>query len=259
MRQSPILRFVCSGALALAALAGAIPDADAAVYRGRFTPDYGAPFPDLYWNGTLEVNAPDSCIPNGPGTVTLLTCAGLKITDANVNLYNKTAYHNNNAVAPLISLDFDAEGWSGLNWSLSFGANKKLLGATSTAFSVLSGGSFAETMYNGSPAFFSLQFLGDFAQLFWFENEPSDLELFALTQLGLCSSNGKNVIPPFGTYPGNTCGWSDPDNISKQGAFITFELVPEPASLALVPSALAAMGLAGLWTKRRRRQPATNT
>ncbi len=260
MSQSQIAKSVCTGALALAAFAGAIPTADAAVYRGRFTPDYGAPFGDLYWNGTLEVQAPDSCIPASPGRVSLFSCQGIEITEATVNLYNKTDYERDNQTQPLETLDFGANGWNGLNWRLDFGADGKLVGANSTAFpAIVAGANDDETEYKNKPASFSLQFLGDYAQLYWFENQPSAAELLILTagidDVGICRKNGETVIPgiPFFGYSGNTCGWSDPDNFGTLGAFITFERVPEPSSLALVPAALGAMGLASFLARRRRR------
>jgi hypothetical protein len=51
---------------------------------------------------------------------------------------------------------------------------------------------------------------------------------------------------------GNACGWSDPDNFSKVGAFITFSAVPEPETYALVLAALGAMFLVPALTRRRR-------
>jgi hypothetical protein len=258
MRQSPIARFACTGAVALAAIAGVIPPADAAVYRGRFTPDYGDPFPALYWNGTIEVSAPDACIPASPGSVSLLSCQGMEITEATVNLYNKDDYDLDNSTAPLVTLDFGAVGWNGLNWLLTFGENGMLVGATSTAFpAIKASDDDSETKYNGEPAYFSLQFLGNYAQLYWFENEPTAAELLLLTDITkACRENGETVIRPIWVlgYDGNTCGWSDPDNInSALGAFITFERVPEPATLALVPAALGLMGFGSVLAKRRRR------
>ena len=49
----------------------------------------------------------------------------------------------------------------------------------------------------------------------------------------------------------NKCGWSDPDDISTTGAFIEWSRVSEPATFALVPAALAIMGIVGLGTRRR--------
>lgn len=272
------------GALALAALVGALPSADAAVYRGRYTPDYGAPFKDLYWNGTLEVSVPDSCIPANGGQVSIGTCQGMAITEATVNLYNKDAYHaalDPSTVTPIYTMPFGAAGWNGLNWLLDFDQYGNLQGATSTAFpAIQADADDFETLYNNEPAWFSLQFLGNYAQLYWFDKEPKEHSYFGvivpdevvltagltfdnpfwgpptITIGGVCRVYGGTAIT--GSLAGyvnpDHCGWSNPDGIdSKVGAFITFERVPEPATLALVPAALAAMGLVGALTKRRRR------
>jgi hypothetical protein len=278
MNRSPTSRSLCAGVLAAAALAGAWPSADAAVYRGRFTPEYGAPFPDLYWDGAIEVFAPDGCVPASAQRIALNSCAGMKITEASVNLYDKA-----DKLTVLQTMAFaDAvedqpnglSGLSGLNWLLDFADNERLIGANSTAFPAIEG-SIAETMYQGNQAWFSLQFLGNFAQLYWFDKEPGVTPLFGIpdevaltagikigdhTYGGICREFGGTRVPwPVNLWVApDSCGWSDPDGISKDGAFITFEKVvpdevPEPATYALVPAALAALGLAGLLSKRRRR------
>lgn len=276
MRRNAIVGFPWRSLLALAAAASAASAADAAVYRGRFTPDYGAPFSNLYWNGSLEVYAPDACVPGSPATISLASCAGIEITAAVVNLYDKA-----DKGTILQTMDFRSAAGSqlnGLNWLLSFGSDEKLLGANSTAFPAIQG-AIAQTQYGGNQAWFSLQFLGDYAQLYWFDKEPKEAffglvpDEVVLTAGGtfanplyplgprtitvgeVCRRNGVVNVPgalrPF-VNP-DQCGWSDPDNISK-GAFITFERVPEPAGLALVPLALGILGLVGR-RSRRRAQP----
>ncbi|MBN8507134.1 MAG: hypothetical protein J0L57_00835 [Burkholderiales bacterium] len=267
-------RFLC-GALALLGATAALAPAEAAVYRGRFDPVYGAPFttPALAWAGTLEVAVDDSCV--NPGTVTLLLdcpIGGFQINEAKVFLY--TAGDPVDADGfPLPgsikqTLDFGSAAGpaiSGLGWQLTFDGSEDLTGAMSTAFPALQG-AIDETRLNESPfsttstaqAYFSLQFLGQYAQLYWFQNEPSALELLALTagyqDEGFCRENGVVRIRPIWLigYSGNRCGWSDPENIDELGAFITFERVPEPATHTLVPAALALMGVAGMVSRRRR-------
>lgn len=273
MRRNAIVGFPWRSLLVVAAMACTISTADAALYRGRFTPDYGAPFTNLYWNGTVEVYAPDACVPGSPATISLASCTGMEITSAVVNLYDKA---DKNTI--LQTMDFSAAAGSqlnGLNWLLSFGSDKKLVGANSTAFPAIQG-AIAQTQYGASQAWFSLQFLGDYAQLYWFDQEPLDA-LFGLvpdevlltaggtipnplpfgppsiTVGAICRDNGVVNVPgavrPF-VNP-DRCGWSDPDGISKLGAFITFEQVPEPAGLALVPLALGILGLVGRRSRRR--------
>ena len=251
---------------------------EAAVYRGRFDPTYGTPFntPALGWAGSLEVIVDDSCVQ--PGFVLLLSpsCGGSKfqITEAEVYLYRAGTDTLIDGIpdAPRQTLDFRAAAGpniSGLGWGLNFGPGGMLLGANSTAFPALQG-VIEETLLDAvlgptttKHAFFSLQFLGQYAQLYWFEKEPSAAELLTLTtgvdDIGICRDNGVTTIPsipaiPFlgiKGYAGNKCGWSDPENIDQLGAFIRFTQVPEPTTVALVPAALALMGLVGLRTRRR--------
>jgi len=265
--------FLC-GALALTGLMAAVGPADAAVYRGTFHPTYGPPFesPALGWSGSLQVTVNDSCVsPNG--SANLISCpGGIQINEAKVNLFEVNG--NGDQVGGVQQvLDFGAtSGVLGLGWLLNFDSNKNLKSANSTAFAALEGAAGDLTSWEDpanveqGQAWFSLQFLGNYAQLYWFENKPSTIELLNLTDPfafnGTCRENngvdGLTTISPisaFGhiVYGGNTCGWSLPDNIdSKNGAFITFALVPEPATYALVPAALAIMGLVGVATRRRR-------
>lgn len=284
MRPFKAVSSLLYSGLALALSAGALSSAEAAVYRGKFTPDYGAPFPNLYWDGTIEVVAPDSCIPGSAQSVFLSSCSGMTIAGATVNLYEVTSRDvDGNIVSKTFrqTMNFAVAAGSalqGLNWLLDFGDGQTLEGARSTAFPAIQG-NFSATVPVGAglgpdPAWFSLQFLGDFAQLYWFDKEPGaflgvpdELILtagatvpFFGTVGGVCRDNGVVEIRPPLSYIVNPdkCGWSDPDGISTEGAFITFERVPEPATLALVPMALGAMGFASLWAQRRRRSLAVS-
>lgn len=233
--------------------------AAAVIYRGAWDPNYGAPFDDLSWSGELEVVVPDTCLPTGAGTVYVLGCSGMHISSTTVELRNK------NSGALLQTMNFGAAqgaALNGLNWALSFDAHQNLTGAKSTAFAPLQGlAANVETDYNGTPAWFSLQFLGDYAQLYWFDKEPGDFSVggfsipdeVALSASGVCQSNGVTIVPAWLAHFVNPdhCGWSDPDEISKNGAFITFSRVPEPSSASLVAAALAMLGLAGVQASRR--------
>jgi hypothetical protein len=251
--------FVC-GALALVSTFAAVAPAEAAVYRGRFDPTYGAPFtsPALAWAGSVQITVDDSCV--APGTLFLLSCAsGFQIDEAKVELYRVgDALDSENApVSPRQVMDFGAAagaGINGLGWLLDFDVNGDLTGVRSTAFTAIQG-SIEETEFGSSNAYFSLQFLGDYAQLYWFKNEPEPLELLALTNsvTGVCRDNGVTIVPSW-FYGGNKCGWSDPDEMTA-GSFIRFSRVtevPEPATYALVPAALAIMGFVGASSRRRR-------
>ncbi len=250
-------KFVASSALCLTLLAS-LGHAHAAVYRGILDPEYGVPFDTtgkaLAWRGSLTVTVNDACVPQGQGQVTLLNCAGgLQINEASIDVYNMTT----NATQ---TMNFGAAaglGFLGLNWALQFDANSDLIGANSTAFPAIQGAIDA-TEYNGQQAWFSLQFLGNYGQLYWFAEQPSAAELLYLTAKignfgGICRENGVKPVSFLGDD--NLCGWSDPDNIS-QGSFIRFTRVSEPATLALVPVALGLMGLVAVKARRRAAMPA---
>lgn len=263
--------FICA-ALAVAGLLGAVAPVDAApvLVRGRFNPEYGTPFtqPRLGWGGTIDLQYDSSCATPG-GQISVLTCQSLQITDTSVGLFE---FSGTDTEGPVLQImDFGATaGILGLGWLLNFDNNAKLRSVRSTAFNALQGG-IAATMYDKGTldplddvqAYFSLQFLGDFAQLYWFDKEPLTnrfgvpdevvLTAAAGNVGGICRQTGVNAVPGFVTPFVNPdyCGWSDPDNMS-QGAFITFEVVPEPATYALVPAALGIMGLVAMTSRRRR-------
>jgi len=280
MRRQHRNSFLCA-ALAVAGLLGAVGPADAGpvFVRGKFNPEYGDPFTAsrLGWGGTIDLQYDSSCATPG-GQISVLTCQSLQITGTTVDLFTFSDLPVPNSEGPVLdTLNFGAtQGILGLGWLLNFNENAKLESVRSTAFNAQQAqtvdGKLA-TDYKGSPAYFSLQFLGDFAQLYWFDKEPltptqginrgvpdevlltAGLDLGFTTIGGICRQDGEVDVPRALARIVNpdVCGWSDPDNTKDSiGAFITFTEVPEPATYALVPAALGIMGLVATISRRRR-------
>lgn len=253
-------RVICS-VLALTGWAVASGPAGAALYKGTYHPIYGAPFDDprMAWGGTLTVAVDDACVQ--PGNVSLLSCpGGIAITQATVDLFEADAAGNPTGGLHQ-TLDFGVQpGILGLNWLLTFGSDENLTGVRSTAFNAIQGDAGALTMWdNFHQAWFSLQFLGDYAQLYWFDKEPLNVDEVLLTAGGsvgpftigqICRSTRTVTIPGWLPVNPDYCGWSDPNKFSD-GALITFERIPEPATYTLVAAALALMGVTGLLSRRR--------
>ena len=267
-----------SGALVLGGWVATVDPAASAVYRGRFDPVYGIPFqsPALGWAGSVEIAVNDSCLASNPSSLDLLTCAGgirIEIVQAFADLFEVNSSGDMVGVIQQTMNFVPSSGILGLNWNLTFDTTTgNLTGARSTAFAAQQGAAgeltrWEEVDSSGNPlkdsagnpinqgqAWFSAQFLGTYAQLYWFNDQPTAAELVQLTDPlrfnGDCRVNGIKVTTACFFDP-NKCGWSDPDGISTTGAFIEWSRVSEPATFALVPAALAIMGLVGLGTRRR--------
>jgi hypothetical protein len=224
---SRLERAVRAVALAAALFCG-LSQAHAAVYRGAWDPAFGSPFTtgdgfafNLGWRGEATFVVPDSCVPSGSGFVDFLwpnPCGTPQIRDAFVELYNVADAGNtletiNFGFSPtaVLRLRFDDGNLTGL---LSWFSSIEFSDTTDTWLSL----AFAlppltpEPGYSG-PVLFSKS---------W---ECQEVR----TVLGMRNHCSLNI---------------DVSDVSGGNA-PTFVItrVPEPGTLALLASALLAVGV----------------
>jgi hypothetical protein len=233
---------ILCGALIFSGLLAAWQPADAGPVRVRFTPDYGPPFSDLYWEG-------DAVIDDGECTATGTVwnfgspCGGeFSFISATVRFYNTVDKSD-----ILQTLNFDPESAQVINVQRTSPEPPGWKQVVSTPFNpIQAANDVDEAHFNGKPAFFSLVLVGGSAQLFWFEKNP-----------GPFGDPWWNVLIYKACYligPGSEqhCGLSESDVPGGNGAsFSAFESaeIPEPGTMALV----LAAGLGALGLKSRRR------
>lgn len=232
-------------AFAACALLAGTPAANAGLRSVSFDPAYGSPFPDLGWKGNAIVDF-GTC--DGPGIVTNLpaSCNGaLSFVSATVQLYknpdpNDVLQTINFTGGQVAAMNFDGSSELTQLWSSPFNPVQSTIGT-------------GEGDYSGNPAYFSLIFVGDYAQLFWFKNNPGnalfDPLVFPYVQF-------PNVLYYAGCYlagPGdnkvfnNRCGLSS--NLEGAGALLKITPVPEAETYAMM---LAGLGALGFMARRRR-------
>lgn len=248
MVKASMTKHLLCGVLAVAGALAALQLAEAAPARVRFTPPYGTPFPNLEWYGEAVVND-GTC--DTPGQVSNLIggCAGeFSFESATVYFADKSA-----PKVPLGHIDFtggqvisvDRESPAPPDWrevvSTPFNPELGPVGVT-------------QALYEGKPAYFSLVFIGGYAQLYWFQNDPGDplldpldfpyIDLASAPYYLLCYREGDNRVGGFWGIERNRCGISD--NVEGNSGALAFEdaappdEVPEPGTLALVL-------VAGVW------------
>lgn len=263
MLKSRTIKTVACGVLVAAGVFATLQPAEAAAVRVRFTPPYGQPFPNLEWFGEAVVDDGDC---TSVGTVSNLfgACAGqFSILSATVYLSDIANPGNvlgtlNFTGGQILSIDRDSPAppdWREVI-STPFGTEQ---------------GNIAQTLYDPdglggaapAQAYFSLVFIGGYAQLFWFQNDPGDLLLNPLkfpyvqwpnsAYYALCyaAGPGDHRVGGFLGIESNRCGLSS--NVGGEGGRLSFaaaNAVPEPGSLALF---LAAGLGAAVATRRRTR------
>lgn len=260
IKASPTRLLLC-GALAVGASLAALQPADAAPARMRWTPPYGTPFPDLEWFGEAVVDD-GNC--TAAGTVSNLSggCAGqFSFTSATVYFADKSA--------PTVALgQIDFSGGQVLFVNRDSPAPPDWHEVLSTPFNP-EPGTIPQTLYDpdgsgptpAAQAYFSLVFIGGYAQLYWFQNDPGDpllnplafpyVDFNSAPYYLLCYREGDNQVGGRIIKP-NHCGISS--NVGGDSGALRFSAaipaeVPEPGTLALLLA--AGVGAAGLKLRRR--------
>jgi len=196
---------------------GSIGTAQAALYTGRWDPDYGSIFPNLGWEASALFDVPDACLAAGNGNNIPVSgsCAGFDVLSAKVDLYNVASPAT---ILQSFALDPDVIV-NGINI-----AGGQLTGIDTGFFDY-----FVPTLSiagSGEYSFSLILFGGNMAQLIY--------------------------AKPIATSPvcaylvtGASCG--DSDNAAT-GVFAP--AIPEPETYALM---LAGMGAVAFAARRRRR------
>ncbi len=200
-------------ATAAAALLALAPSAHAIQYTGAWDPSFGAAFADLGWRGEATFFVPDACLSHSGWVFNFDSCSsnGMKLVSAEVEFY-KLSDPTNTAFQETLLFDVSSP------WVLSMKLDDGMLTGVLGTFNYfvpstlpLSGGPYTD---------FVLMFENDIARM------------------GFVSD------PPEGH---KTAGFSD-KNPPDGSPFITFRVVPEPASLPLL---LVGIGAIGLLARRR--------
>lgn len=241
-------KLLLSGVVATFAALTIAPSADAATARLRFTPPYGDPFPQLEWFGEAVIDD-GGCTAVG-SVFNFTDCGGsFKFLSASVSFSNVA-----NPSVALQTLTFTPSSAQVAFVERTSTDPNDWTKVYSSPFAPLQG-SISETLYNGSQAYFSLIFVGNHAQLYWFQNNPGaatyDPFQFpyvqmpqAVAYLG-CYRTGDNV------FFRNHCGISQGGEDGAAGARLTITVVPEPSAYLM---ALGAFGVLGFVARRRLRQ-----
>ena len=212
-------RILASALCALAAWLGSAAPAHATLIVGTWDPAYGAPFADLGWRGSATFYVADSCHTSGGVLINLLGCpaGSMSVQSARVEFYNLA-----NPATTLQVLDFSDDMWV---LAARYDSSGVIDGITALTVTGYQAGTINETkLPSGNQAYFALGF--DF------------LEGETQARLAYATSAEPFLMLPTGF-----------NNSSSYPAVVTLQTLPEPTAAGL---ALAALGLAGVATRRRR-------
>ena len=206
-------RFLSSAtAMAVASLVAFAPSAQAIQYTGAWDPSFGSAFPDLGWRGEATFFVPDACLSQSGWVFNFDSCSsnGMKLVSAEVEFY-RLSDPTNTAFHETLLFDVASP------WVLSMKLENGLLTGVLGTFNYfvpstlpLAGGPYTD---------FVLLFENDIARMGFVSDPPE----------GHKTSGFSDRSPPDGT------------------PFITFRVVPEPASLPLLLLGIGVMG----WLVRR--------
>ncbi len=223
----PSIKKMCIAAsVGVAATLASVTPAQAAIYTGHWDPGYGAPFPDLGWEGNAMFSIPDACLARSGWVSNVDDCSGggMKILSAEVDFYSLSApttfASSRTMVAPthiVETLTFDPNV---AVYKMFVSGNKlqavssNFLGPVQATSSIAGGGAY----------YFDLKF---------FESTSNNVGLY----------HTLGYADPICAYTGVPAGCG----MSSSMPTMTLTLVPEPGTFAL-----AMLGLAGLLGVRRR-------
>lgn len=228
---------LCGAAAVLAVLTVTPQAADAATARVRFTPPYGSPFPDLEWFGEAVISD-GTCTATGNVSNLFGPCSGqFSFVSATLNFAKVSA-------PTTVLQSFNLTGSTVAEVQRSTTAAPDWTQIISSPFSPVQG-AIPETMYGSGQAYFSLVFVGGYAQLIWFKDNPGSFldSVGSLATYAGCYLSGPGDNAVAGTH----CGLSS--NLQGAGAKLTVTAVPEPSTYAMFFAGLGALA----FVARRRR------
>ena len=267
-------RKLISGLLVAAGLLAVAQTSVAATARLKWTPPYGTPFDNLEWFGEAEVSD-GGCTKTGFVVNALppfLNGCSNKFSFLSASL----SFTQKPLVAPLPGEDPVFPGpVTTVNLAPSQFGKVGAVERTSTNpddWDKVYSGAFRavqanidQTLYDpdgdgeGTQAWFSLIFVGSFAQMIWFEKDPGvpvfnslGVPLYdASFQYAQCflMGSGDHALIKDGVEV-NRCGLSDANN--ARGAVLQISAVPEPQAYMMALVSLGVLGAAGSVSRRRK-------